>query len=312
MDLDRLSAGLSESWRCLVRDWDRCLRSTGRPETTRYNYLLAVVQLGKFVVANGGGDASEDPAAVSRADVESFQAWMIETRSASTALNKHKCLQQFFQWLAEDEQAVDRSPVDGVRPPQPPTKLIPVISTDDTTRLLESCKGSGFMNLRDQAMIRLYCNTGARLSEVANLRVDDIDWSTDSLVYHGKGGKTRRVRMGPKTARALSRYLRVRARHTGSELPELWLAERGGVPLRANGIKLRLRRLGDRAGIARVHAHRWRHNYAHEWKRSGGDTGDLMLLLGWSSDAMARHYGASAAAERAQETQSRMRIGDDV
>jgi site-specific recombinase XerD len=39
----------------------------------------------------------------------------------------------------------------------------PVISTDDTTRLLDSCKGSGFMNLRDQAMIRLYCNTGARL-----------------------------------------------------------------------------------------------------------------------------------------------------
>ncbi|SFT00379.1 tyrosine-type recombinase/integrase [Saccharopolyspora flava] len=180
MDLERLSAGLSESWRCLIRDWDRCLRSTGRPETTRYNYLLAVVQLGKYVVANSGGYAAQDPAAVSRADVESFQAWMIETRSASTALNKHKFLQQFFHWLAEDEQAVERSPVDGVRPPQPPTKLIPVISTDDTTRLLESCKGSGFMNLRDQAMIRLYCNTGARLSEVANLRIDDIDWTTDS------------------------------------------------------------------------------------------------------------------------------------
>ena len=167
MDIERLSAGLSESWRCLVRDWNRCLRSTGRPETTCYNYLLAVVQIGRYVLANGT-DGFEDPASVSRADVESFQAWMIETRSASTALNKHKCLQQFFQWMAEDEQAVDRSPVDGVRPPQPPTKLIPVISTDDTTRLLESCKGSGFMDLRDQAMIRLYCNTGARLSEVAN------------------------------------------------------------------------------------------------------------------------------------------------
>ncbi|WP_165939821.1 phage integrase N-terminal SAM-like domain-containing protein [Saccharopolyspora aridisoli] len=81
-----------------------------RPETTRYNYLLAVVQLGKFVVASGGVDDAEDPAAVSRADVDSFQAWMIETRSASTALDKHKCLQQFFQWMAEDEQAVECSP----------------------------------------------------------------------------------------------------------------------------------------------------------------------------------------------------------
>ena len=55
-----------------------------------------------------------------------------------------------------------------------------------------------------------------------------------------------------------------------------------------------------------VHAHRWRHNFAHEWKRAGGDTGDLMLLLGWTSDDMPRHYGASAAAERAQQTQPRL------
>ncbi len=179
----------------------------------------------------------------------SFQAWVIETRSTATALNKHKRLQQFFQWLAEDERAVERSPADGVRPPQQPTKLAPVTSTDDTTRLLESCNGSGFMNLRDQAMIRLYCNTRARLSEVANLQVDDIDWNTDSLVYQGKGGKERRARMGPKTARALSRYLRAPSRHCGSGRPELWLAARGGVPLKASGIKLRLRRLGERAGI---------------------------------------------------------------
>lgn len=45
------------------------------------------------------------------------------------------------------------------------------------------------MNLRDQAMIRLYCNTGARLPEVANLRVDDIDWNTDSLVYQARAVK---------------------------------------------------------------------------------------------------------------------------
>ncbi|AEV84746.1 phage integrase family site specific recombinase [Actinoplanes sp. SE50] len=49
-----------------------------------------------------------------------------------------------------------------------------------------------------------------------------------------------------------------------------------------------------------MHAHRWRHNYAHEWHRAGGNTGDLMLLLGWSSADMPRHYGASAAAEGAE------------
>jgi hypothetical protein len=81
-------------------------------------------------------------------------------------------------------------------------------------------------------------------------------------------------------------------------LASLWLADRGAAPLTPNGIKIRLKRLGQAAGIPDVHAHRWRHSFAHEWKRAGGDTGDLMLLLGWTFDDMPRHYGASAAAER--------------
>jgi integrase/recombinase XerC len=67
-----------------------------------------------------------------------------------------------------------------------------------------------------------------------------------------------------------------------------------------------------KAGLTNVYAHRWRHSFAHERKMAGGDTGDLMLLLGWSSEEMARRYGASAAAERAQRTQTRLGIGERV
>jgi integrase len=147
---------------------------------------------------------------------------------------------------------------------------------------------------------------------VANLQLDDVDLALDTVRYHGKGAKDRRVRLGPKTARAVSRYLRARGRHRGLGLPDLWLAVRGEQPLSANGIKLMLQRRGLRAGVSNVHAPRWRHTYAHEWKVAGGDTGDLMLLLGWTSDDMPRHYGASAAAERAQQVQARVAIGERV
>ncbi|MET7399419.1 hypothetical protein ABZS66_38645 [Dactylosporangium sp. NPDC005572] len=50
------------------------------------------------------------------------------------------------------------------------------------------------------------------------------------------------------------------------EPTELWLAERGLNPLRPNGIKILLKRLGAAAGVQALHAHRWRHSYAHEWK----------------------------------------------
>jgi integrase len=158
----------------------------------------------------------------------------------------------------------------------------------------------------------MLANTGARLSEVTGLSIDDIDMDRDVMTFRGKGSKDRQVRLGPKTARALSRYLRARAKHPGAHRPELWLALRGSSPITANGVKLMLQRRGEQAGVANLHAHRWRHTFAHEWKLAGGDSGDLMLMLGWSSEEMAHHYGASAAAERAREVALRLSIGDDL
>ncbi|MER5261545.1 tyrosine-type recombinase/integrase [Actinosynnema sp. NPDC002837] len=195
-----------------------------------------------------------------------------------------------------DEEDIDRSPMERVKQPQVRKKLIPVIRDDDTKRVLDTCKGKDFVHLRDEAIIRLYYNTGARLSEVGNLTLDDLDMDTDSAHYRGKGNKDRRVRFGPKTARALSRYLRARAKRKAADLPDLWLAERGIRRFAPNGVKIMLKRRGLAAGLTGVHAHRWRHNFAHEWKRAGGDSGDLMLLLGWTSEDMPRHYGESAAA----------------
>lgn len=314
LDLHKLTAGLSRTWAGFLTDWDRSLRSANYPETTRYNYLLAAAQLarylGEFSPDPDTDDAADDPCTVTKAHVEAFQAWMIETRSPSTALNKYKCLQQFFRWLRDDEQALDRNPMDRVRPPKTPTKPVPVLPEADTAKVLDACRGKGFVGLRDVALIRLYANAGARLSEVGMLLVSDVDMNTESVHFHGKGAKDRRVRFGPKTARAVSRYLRARDRHKGAELPNLWLADRGGAPLTPNGIKIRLKRLGQTAGVADLHAHRWRHSFAHEWKLAGAETGDLMLLLGWASEDMPRRYGASAAAERAMQTQQRIGIGE--
>src|SRR5262249_45033499 len=163
--------------------------------------------------------------------------WMISTRSASTAVNKHKGLQQFFRWLIVDEQAMTSSPMQRVRMPKTPTKLVPVLRDEDTSLLLAACKGTGFVNLRDEALIRLYATPAPRLSEVGNMLIEDLDLTSESVHYRGKGAKDRRVRFGPKTARALSRYLRTRDKHKAAGLPQLWLAERGIAPLTPNGIK---------------------------------------------------------------------------
>ncbi|MET3420863.1 site-specific recombinase XerD [Actinoplanes tereljensis] len=315
LDLTKVCRGVTPVWFDYIRDWDRSLRAGNYPETTRYNYLLAVAQLDRYLLDETDTPdvqaAASDPADVRRGHVEEFQAWMVRTRSASTALNKHKGLQQFFKWLVAEED-LDRSPLDRVKQPKTEQRLIPILGDDDTAKVLGTCRGGDFLALRDEAIIRVLYNTGARLSEVAGLALDDLDLDHDSLLFHGKGMKDRRVRFGPRTGRALSKYLRGRARRRAAASPAVWLPANGDTPLSSNGIKLMLRRRGQMAGVDNVHAHRWRHNFAHEWKLAGGDTGDLMMVLGWASDEMPRRYGASAAAERAQVTHARLRIGERV
>jgi integrase/recombinase XerC len=215
-----------------------------------------------------------DPALVTKRHVVSFQAWMVESRSAGTAMNKHKSLLRFFSWLVEEGE-LSCSPMARVPRPKLEQKLIPIMTVDETRQLLAVCQGTGFAQVRDQALIRMYCSTGARLAEIGGLLVADVDMDTESVWLHGKGAKDRQVRFGPKTARVLSRYLRLRGRREGAdEIPELWLALRGPEPLQPAGIKVRLKRLGDLAGLEHVHAHRWRHAFAHEWKLQGGNEGD--------------------------------------
>jgi hypothetical protein len=167
------------------------LRAGNYPVTTRYNYLLAAAQLGRYLndplsVTNDCSCA--DPAAVTKRQVEDFQAWMIVTRSAATALNKHKALQQFFRWLREEEE-ITHDPMARVRQPKTVKKLVPVIADEETKRVLQTCAAKQFIGLRDEAIIRLLSNTGARLSEIANLGVEDVNLDTDVVHIHGKGAK---------------------------------------------------------------------------------------------------------------------------
>ncbi|MEV6611881.1 phage integrase N-terminal SAM-like domain-containing protein [Kutzneria sp. NPDC051319] len=122
LDLDKITTDLPTMWDSYLRSWDRTLRSANRPETTRYNYLLAARQLALYLAEFSpdpeADDAAEDPTEVTRAHIEHFQAWMIDTRSPATAVNKHKVLRQFFNWLRDDEQDIDQHPMDRIKLPK--------------------------------------------------------------------------------------------------------------------------------------------------------------------------------------------------
>ena len=230
--------------------------------------------------------------------------------SDAYASNQFRALQQFFRWLAEEEQLPD--PMTRLRAPKVSEKLVPVFTSEELSALEKTCQGRSFAQRRDAAIIAVLTATGIRAGELAAIRYDphdprrsDLDLWRREITVRGKGGRPRVVRIGHDAARALDRYLRVRSRHAQAHRPQLWLGVNNRGPMTANGIYQMIARRGRQAGVD-AWTHRFRHHFSHTWLDRGGAEGDLMELNGWSSPQMLRRYGASARSARARRTYDRI------
>jgi site-specific recombinase XerD len=240
---------------------------------------------------------------VTGGDIQRWMAQLLGRYSTAYASNQYRALQQFFKWLAAEDELSD--PMAGMQPPRVTDKLVPVFTAEELTRLEQACAGRSFTQRRDTAIIAVFTATGIRLSELAGLRCGDLDLWRREITVRGKGGKDRIVKIGHQAARSLDRYLRARARHTYAWRPQLWLGAANRDPLTAAGIYQMIARRGRQCGVA-VHPHRFRHHFSHTWLDRGGPEGDLMELNGWSSPQMLRRYGASARSARARRTYDRI------
>ena len=274
------------------------LAAEGKAAKTIHIYTEAVQW---FAAARLPGRASWEQ--VGRQDIQQWMAWLLGRYSTAYASNQYRALQQFFKWLAAEDELPD--PMQGLRPPRVTGKLVPVFTGEELTRLEQACAGRSFAQRRDTAIIAVFTATGIRLSELAGLRCTDADLWQREITVRGKGGKPRIVKIGHQAARSLDRYLRARSRHAQAWRPQLWLGVNNREPLTAAGIYQMIARRGRQCGV-HLYPHRFRHHFSHTWLDRGGPEGDLMELAGWASPQMLRRYGASARSARARRTYDRI------
>lgn len=295
-------------WGSYANEWRRALEADNKSPNTVRIYLHSVRMLGEWAHAQAPPLEPED---VRAGHIRDYMKHRLDTTSPGNAHNNYRALRTFFAWLV-DEGELDDTPMRRTRPPILPEKIVPIVTVEQVSAMIATCKTREFHDLRDEAIIRMLWACGSRRDEITRLNVDDVDLETDSIHVTGKGRRDRVIPFGPKTGKALSRYLRARRRHPQSELPALWLGATGQGRLNHNGLRVMLNRRAAQAGIDRVHPHMFRHAFAHYWQAEGGNDSDLMRLMGWKSREMLLRYGASAADERAHASARRLRLDDRV
>ena len=159
-------------------------------------------------------------------DVQRWTVRLLALYSSAYARGQFRALQQFFKWLAAEEEIPD--PVAGLKPPHVPQRPVPVFTGEELSRRQRACAGRSFQQRRDAAVIAVFRATGMRLSEVAGIRHDsgdpqrsDLDLWHREITAQGKGRKVRTVKISHDAACALDRYIRVRAGHAQAYRPQL-------------------------------------------------------------------------------------------
>lgn len=193
--------------------------------------------------------------------------------SKVTIDNIRRNLSSFFSWL-EEEDYILKSPMRRIHKIKTKQPVKEVISDEAIEQLRDNCGCS-----RDLAMIDLLYSTGIRVGELVNLNIKDIDFEARECVVFGKGDKERRVYFDAKAKLHLQEYIDSR----NDDNPALFVTLDSPYDrLKISGVEIRIRELGRKLNLTKIHPHKFRRTMATRAIDKGMPIEQVQKILGHS------------------------------
>lgn len=197
----------------------------------------------------------------------------INNCSKVTVDNVRRNISSFFSWL-EEEDYILKSPMKRIHKIKTKQQVKETISDEAIEQLRDHCKCP-----RDLAMIDLLYSTGIRVGELVNLNISDINFEERECVVFGKGDKERKVYFDAKAKIHLQRYLNSR----NDNNPALFVTlDAPFNRLKISGVEIRMRRLGRKLNMEKIHPHKFRRTMATRAIDKGMPIEQVQKLLGHS------------------------------
>ena len=216
-----------------------------------------------------------------------------DVKYKQNSVNCHiRAIKSMFNYFIEDEY-IAKNPFAKVSKIKVDNVIIHTFEPEEIKKMLAQLKKNTFYDIRDNLMIRILYDCGLRVSEIINLKTNDIDTEKNLVKVFGKGHKERYVPFGRSVKRELVKYLSKREKSVPHDLDEGYLlCTNQGTPLQKRNILRKIRIVGQGAKIEgkRLSAHTYRHSFAKQYLMSGGDIFSLQTIMGHSSLISTRRY----------------------
>ena len=206
-----------------------------------------------------------------------FRSFLAQPQISNGKFVYYRVIKTFCNWACKYGY-ISENPIEQVEKPKTKKILLPSITEAQIQIMLKECE-----SLREKTLLGLLYDSGLRLSELTNIRGEDINFEHYTVTVLGKGGKERKAPFTEATARLLKTQIAKNGHNN------IW-------GLKYSGIATILRRLEDKTGI-RCNPHSFRRGFACRLHRKGLSTLDIQRLGGWESLQMVQRYTASISFE---------------